>query len=97
MKRVKPKPITELLKAYLRDEGLETPLLEHRIMNRAWPEVVGPYIAQQTENLSVSNQVLHVQCASAACRQEIVLQRSEIVRKLNLFVDAYVISDIVVR
>lgn len=97
MKRVKPKNINDLLHLYLREEGLETPLLEHRLIHQGWQKVVGDYIAERTEKLKIYNQVLYVQCKSAAVRQEIVLQRSEIARKLNEFVDAYIISDIIVN
>lgn len=94
MKRVKVRPIGDLLRECLREEGLETPLLEHRLMNEGWSHVVGEVIANKSGKMHIFNQVLYVQIDSAAMRQEIVLQRAELVRKLNEFVDAYVISDI---
>lgn len=97
MKRVKAQPISHLLRDYLRQEGLETPLLQHRLTTIAWPAVVGDYIANHTEKITIYNQTLYVQISSAAARQEIVLQRSDLVTKLNNYVDAYIISNIVVK
>lgn len=97
MKRIKPKSITDLLHLCLREEGLETPLLEHRLIHHGWGEVAGELVASHTNKLTIYNQTLYMECSSAAVRQEIVLQRSELVRKLNLFVNAYIIKDIVVR
>ena len=41
MKRHEVETIGQLMQEYLRNEGLETPLLEHRIV-QAWQEVAGP-------------------------------------------------------
>ena len=94
MKRVKVRPVGDLLQEYLRMEGLESPLLEHRVINDAWPEVVGPAIAAKSGKMRIFNQVLYVEISSAVMRQEVVLQRSELARKLNEYVDAFVIADI---
>lgn len=97
MKRVNPKPITDLLRSFMREEGLETPLLQHRLTTIAWPAIVGEFIAAHTEKLTIYNQTLYVQLNSAAARNEIVLQRTELVNKLNKYVDSYIISNIVVK
>lgn len=97
MKRTKPKDLNAILASYLREEGLETPLLQHRITHQGWAEIVGPLIASHTESLKIVNQTLYVQCNHASIRQEIVMRRTEIAHQLNLYVDAYIISDIVVK
>lgn len=97
MKRVKPQTITELLPLFLREEGLETPLQQYRITHQGWVSVVGRTIAEHTEKLTIYNQVLYVQCDSAAVKQELIMRRSEIIRKLNLYVDSYVVNNLVVR
>ena len=52
MKRVKAQPITKLLQAFMRQEGLETPLLQYRITHQGWTEVAGQTIANHTEELN---------------------------------------------
>lgn len=92
MRYVKARPITALLHEYLREEGLETPLLEHRLIHQAWPAVVGEYIANATESLRISNQILYVRVKSSVVRQELHMRSADLVRQLNTFVDAFVIS-----
>ena len=97
MKRVKAQPITKLLQAFMRQEGLETPLLQYRITHQGWTEVAGQTIAYHTEDLSIYNQTLYIQCNNAAVKQEIMSQRTDLIQRLNKFVDAYIINNIIVK
>ena len=54
----------------LRTNGLETPLMQKRIVD-AWPEVAGDFIARYTLNVYIENQTLVVRLSSAALRQEL--------------------------
>ena len=56
MKRNNAEPIGKLIRAYLRQESLESPLNEHRLIN-AWSEVLGPAIASYTRDLFIKNHV----------------------------------------
>ncbi|MDR0961655.1 MAG: DUF721 domain-containing protein [Mediterranea sp.] len=96
MKRKDAKPIGELIRTFLRQESLESPLNEQRLIN-AWEEVMGSSIATYTRDLFIKNQVLHVHVTSAALRQELLMGRELIVRNLNAHVGATVITDIVIR
>lgn len=88
--------IKELLLRYLRDEGLETPLNEHRLIGK-WPEVVGNVIAQRTGRMEIANRVLYVQILSASLRNSLMYNRRVLVERLNGVVGATVIDDIVFR
>ena len=59
MKRNNAEQIGELIRHYLRQESLESPLNERRLIS-AWPEVLGPTIASYTRELYIKNQVLYV-------------------------------------
>lgn len=96
MKRKNAEQIGILIQNFLRQESLESPLNEQRLLS-AWPEVMGPVIAQYTRNLFIKNQVLYVQLSSAALRQELMMGREIIVRNLNSHVRAQVISNIIFR
>lgn len=96
MRRNEAEPIGKLIQHYLRQESLETPLNELRLVN-AWPDVLGPVVAAYTGRLFVRNQVLYVHLTSAALRQELVMGRDMLVRNLNEHVGAQVITDIVFR
>ncbi len=93
MYKVEPHPIGEIVGRMVRDAGLETPLLQRRLL-AAWDSVVGDYVAAHTVNKSIKNQTLFVEIHSPALRQELLLRRARIVAALNKSVNAFLITDI---
>lgn len=87
------KGIRELILRNLRVQGLETPLLQKRLVD-AWPEVAGQAIAGYTRDVRIFNQTLFVSLSSPALRADLSMRREEFVRRLNEVVDAQIISDI---
>lgn len=77
----------------LRMQGLETPLLQKRLVE-SWPEVAGEVIARYTTGVTIYNQTLFVRISVPALRQDLSMRRMEFVRKLNEYVGAQVITDI---
>lgn len=96
MKRRDAQPIGELVRHFLRQESLESPLNERRLIN-AWAEVLGPTIASYTREIYIKNQTLYVHLTSAPLRQELMMGREMLVRSLNRHVGAQVIANIVIR
>ncbi len=85
--------LSVVLKHYLREEGLETPLLQHRLIE-AWEEVAGKTVAKYTTEKYIQNQTLFVKISNPALRQDLSMMRSQLVRRLNEKVESMVISDI---
>lgn len=96
MKRNDAESIGNLIRQFLRQESLESPLNEQRLL-AAWPEVVGPAIASYTKDLYIRNQILFVHLTSAVLRQELMMGREILVRNLNQKVGATVIVNIIFR
>lgn len=96
MKKSNTEPLRDVLLRYLRQEGLETPLNQHRLIE-SWKEVVGPGIARYTSQLYIKNQTLYVHLTSSVLRQELLMGRTLLVRNLNNKVGAQVITDIVLK
>ena len=96
MRRNNAESIGDLIRKYLRHEGLETPLNEKRLID-AWSEILGPSIASYTRNIYIRNQRLYVQLNSAPLRQELMMGREKLVRSLNKHVGATVITNIIFR
>ena len=96
MKRGETKSIAELVRVMCREEGLETPLNEYRLIN-AWSQVLGQAVQSYTKDLKIYNQVLFVTLTSSVLRQELLMNRRSLVAKLNAFVNAQVITDIVFK
>lgn len=90
------KQLKDLIMRNLRVQGLETPLLQKRLIDE-WPEVMGEMIAGYTQNLYIRNQTLFVHMTNPALRADLSMQRKEIVRKLNEKVGSQIITDIIFR
>ena len=90
----KAESIGDILRQYLRQEGLETPLNETRMV-AAWAEVMGPVVARSTGDVFVKNQTLYVRLKSPALKANLRMNREAIVRKRNGHVGAQVSQNIV--
>ena len=77
----------------LRAQGLETPLLQKRLIE-AWPTVAGDAIARYTTDVRIYNQTLYVSLRVPALRADLSMRRQEFVTRLNAHVGSQVISDI---
>lgn len=84
----------ELIQRFLRQQSLEAPLNEQRLMS-AWPEVLGTAIEKYTGDMYIRNQTLFVHLRSAAVRQELVMRRQSLIQQLNAKAGATVITNII--
>ena len=85
--------LSEVLHQLLRQDGLETPLRQKRLLD-AWETVTGSMVARYTGEKFIKNQTLHVKITNPALRQDLSLMRSQLLKRLNAEVGAMVISDI---
>ena len=93
MFRRREQPIDQLVLRNLRALGIETPLLQKRLID-SWPTVAGQAIARYTTSLHIQNQTLFVRLSVPALRADLNMQRQDFVRRLNQHVGAQVIADI---
>ena len=93
MKRNNTEQVGEVIRKLFRQEGLETPLNEYRLVE-SWGKVVGPVISKYTQNVFIKGQVLHVQLKSSVLRNELMMNRKMLVSHLNDAVGSQVIVDI---
>ena len=87
-----PQNITDITQQFLRENSLETPLLERRLI-ASWTDIV-PIAANYTDKVEIRNQTLWVKLSSPALRNDLMMQRTEIARQLNAKVGAFIIKDI---
>lgn len=85
--------LKDVLLRNLREQGLETPLKQKRLVE-AWPGIVGPVITRYTLNTYIYNQTLFVRLSNPALRSDLSMMRQELVKKLNAVVGEQVITDI---
>lgn len=94
MRRGETEKLGSVIMKLLREEGLETPLNQHRLIE-SWKDVVGEVIYNYTTNIYIKNQTLYVQLSSSVIRQELQMGREILIRNLNAHVGSQVIFDIV--
>ena len=87
------KEIKDLVLRNLRQQGLEMPLLQKRLIE-AWPVVAGETVSRYTLNAYILNQTLYVRLTSPALRADLTMRRQEFVRLLNEYVGNQVIADV---
>ena len=86
-------PLDEVLKKLLREEGLEMPPLQKRLVD-AWEVVTGNVVSRYTAEKYIRNQTLFVKITNPALRQDLSMMRTQLVKRLNEQVGSFVISDI---
>ena len=86
-------PLDEVLKKLLREEGLEMPLLQKRLVD-AWEVVTGNVVSRYTAEKYIRNQTLFVKITNPALRQDLSMMRTQLVKRLNEQVGSFVIRNI---
>ena len=93
MFRRTPKIIGEIINLFLRNEGLELPLIRRRLIE-SWDEITGNTIAKYTQEKFIKNQTLFVKITNPALRADLTMMKATLIQKLNAQVGSFVISDI---
>ncbi len=97
MKRRNTQLLGELLRDFFEDNTeLYDKMMAVRV-ERVWKEKMGSLVMQYTRNLYVRDHILYVSLSSSVLRNELALSREQLVKRLNEYVGATVIRDIVFR
>lgn len=93
MFRREVKSVADVLQQLLREEGLETPLQQKRLID-SWETVTGRIVSRYTTEKFIQNQTLYVKIVNPALRQDLAMMRQQLVKRLNEQVGSFIISDI---
>ena len=93
MQRSNAKPVGDIVRMFMRQEGLEAPYNEYKLIE-AWNEVNGEGVSRYTGELFIKNQTLVVKISSPVVKNELSMKRKKLVQQLNNKVGAQVITDI---
>lgn len=85
--------LADILQCCLRQDGLETPLQQRRLID-SWDKVAGKNVARYTGDKFIKNQTLFVKILNPALRANLTMMRSRLVKNLNVEVGSNVITDI---
>ena len=96
MKRTREVKLGDLVRAMLREEGLETPLNEYRAQE-AWGELMWPDIMRYTQRVHVRGGIRYLCIIHVVLRHELMMQRMALMHRINQHVGAQVLQQIVIR
>jgi hypothetical protein len=86
--------VTELIDLMLHQYGLSGKYKEFRLL-QSWNEMMGPMVANRTENIYISGKTLIVKLNSPALRSELGYAKSKLVKMLNKEAGEELLDDIV--
>ncbi len=96
MKRTEAEQIGDIIKKLLVAENLDGKMNELRVAE-LWADIVGPGINRYTVSRYVKNRCLVVHLSSSVLRNELMMGRSVLVKRLNEAVGSEVINDIIFK
>lgn len=96
MKRTEAASIGAIIQGYLEAERLDGKMYELQA-SAVWADVVGPGVNRYTVNRYVKDGIMYVRLSSAPLRNELMLGRSLLVRRINEAMGREVIKDIIFK
>ena len=96
MRKSNTEKLSEVLRQYIEQNKLQPKLSELNIVD-SWEQLMGKTVASYTEDLRISNGTLFVKVSSPILRNELVMGREIIKKRLNESAGAEVIRQIVFR
>ncbi|MGV3706776.1 MAG: DUF721 domain-containing protein [Arcticibacter sp.] len=94
MRKTNDKPIKEAIEQMLRVYKLKRKFDETSLV-AAWPEMMGPAVANRTRQLYIREKKLFIRVESSVLKNELVMIRSQILEKMNERAGSQVLEEIV--
>ena len=96
MERSNTQNIGDVIRAYLKESGLDKPLKERQLIQQ-WEALLGRPVARATTRIFIRDRKLFVYLSSSVIRNELFMLQDEILRKLNEAAGEEMLSEIVLK
>ena len=96
MKRTEAKNIGQIINDLLKKENLDVTLDEHRA-SALWPQIVGDGINRYTIKRYVKDGVMTVHLSSASLANELMLNRTTLIARINEALGCEIIREIIFK
>jgi predicted nucleic acid-binding Zn ribbon protein len=96
MRKSNTHPIKSVLREYIEAIGHRRKLKEVSVLSN-WKQLMGPVISNHTKNIYIKNKVLYVHVDSSVLRNELMMQRENIIHHLNEHTGESTVEKIVFR
>mgnify|MGYP001226934479 CR=1 FL=1 len=82
MRKKNTQSLHDILKDYVHENKLEDKLAEIDLIN-SWERLLGKTVARYTRNIYIRNRILFVETSSPMVRNELMMIREQIKKRLN--------------
>jgi len=96
MEKINPEKAEKAVKLYVKQLGLEAKFKQYRIL-KTFNEIVGETVLKHVKTKSIQGRKLFVYMDSAIARNQIFMQRSAIVKKINEMYGEYILEEIILK
>jgi len=96
MRKSNTEKLSKVIQQYIDQNNLQPKLSEIDIV-QSWESMMGKTVASYTEDLRISNGTLFIKLSSPILRNELVMMREQIKKRLNESAGAEIIKKIVFR
>jgi predicted nucleic acid-binding Zn ribbon protein len=88
--------LKELIEKLLKDYNWEDGIDEARLVN-SWQQIVGKVIAKHTTKISLKDRILYINVDSSVIRNELMMSRTELIKRINDEMGVFIVDEIVLR
>ena len=85
--------IQAAIKNFLKKSGLNSGVEQQKAL-KLWGEIVGDSISKNTEPMSIKNGTMIIKTTNPVWKQELQIQKTEIIKKLNYRLKKNIIKEI---
>lgn len=96
MRRSNTQPLSEILKEFIAETRIDRKLKEMDIV-QGWEDLLGPTVARYTRDIYIRNKILYVEIKSSVVKNELMMMRDEICRKINEKAGEQIIDKIIFK
>lgn len=96
MRKNNTEKLSQILKSYIEQNNLQPKLSELDVLN-SWEAIMGKTVASYTEDIQIRNGTLFLRISSPMLRNELVMMREQIKKRLNENAGAELVQQIVFR
>lgn len=86
--------LSNVLNNFIDQSGLRKKFQEQEILNN-FKNIMGPFLMKKVKKFYVKNQKLYLQLSSAAFKQELVMQKTNLLKQLNSNLSKNHLTDLV--
>ncbi len=96
MRKSNQQSIGEVISQFLKEHQLDKKLKRNMVISE-WEQIMGKVIANHTRKVYFADRCLFIELDSPALRQELLLQKSSLIKKINQEAGEELINDMVLK